>query len=121
MAEKKETKWRYSTKFKFLIGIVSVILIALMFPKGESIESEVSVGSIWIHDDLIAPFTFPVLKDSKVYEQQLKEAEESVYPVFLKHENIIPATMDSLKKYSESIAIFIDTLSLSKAGFQYQD
>ncbi len=110
MTEKKEAKLRYSTKFKLLIGIVSVVLIALMFPKGESIESEVSVGSIWIHDDLIAPFTFPILKDTKVYQQQLKEAEESVYPVFLKNENRIPIMMDSLKKYNAFILRIVDSV-----------
>jgi hypothetical protein len=64
MAEKKQSRFRNSLRVKLLIGLAAVILIAMMFPKGESIESDVSVGSIWIHDDLIAPFSFPIIKQN---------------------------------------------------------
>jgi len=110
MAEKKDSKLRYSSKFKLIIGIITVVLIALMFPKGESIESKVSVGSIWIHSDLIAQFTFPVLKDPKVYKKELKTAEESVYPVFLKKEGRILMIMDSLKRYDGFVLKIIDSV-----------
>ena len=36
---------------KILIAIITVILVALMFPKGESIESELTEGAIWLNDD----------------------------------------------------------------------
>lgn len=50
---------------KFLLGFVTIILIVIMFPKGESIEFEVSEGAIWLYDDLIAPFSFPIKKVMK--------------------------------------------------------
>ena len=78
---KTEENKKSGIKLKILIGLSAIILIVFMFPKGESIESEVTVGSIWIHDDLIAPFSFPVLKDQKTYQNELKEATTSVYPV----------------------------------------
>ena len=63
-----------SRRVKILILFVTVILIVFMFPKGESIESEVQINSIWIQDDLIAsmPFEYMVFAnfilstDSKV-------------------------------------------------------
>ena len=58
MPDLVELKSDDNLKLKFLLAVVTVILIVLMFPKGESIESEVSVGAIWIHDDLIASFSF---------------------------------------------------------------
>ena len=33
---------------KLAMGFVTIILIVLMFPKGESIEFGVSEGSIWL-------------------------------------------------------------------------
>jgi hypothetical protein len=51
MPDLEELKSIDNLKLKILIGLFTVIFIVLMFPKGESIESEVSVGSIWIHDD----------------------------------------------------------------------
>ncbi|MHB1687117.1 MAG: HD family phosphohydrolase [Ignavibacteriaceae bacterium] len=111
MAKKEQSKFRTSLRVKLIIGIAAVLLIALMFPKGESIESEVAIGSIWIHDDLIAPFSFPILKDPEVYKAQVKAVEESIYPVYLKKNDIGKKSIDSLKKYDDFLIKNIETLS----------
>lgn len=92
-------------KRKILIALLTVILIVIMFPKGESIEYEVTEGIIWIHDDLIAPFSFPIIKDKAVYQAEIKAAEEAVYPVFLRHE---AKGADSLQSYSAYLIQVID-------------
>jgi hypothetical protein len=98
-----------SLKLKFLIGLSAVILIVLMFPKGESIESEVTVGSIWIHDDLIAPFSFPILKDKSVYQAELGKAAKSVYPVYKKLNESVDSIIDTVKKYDSFLIRLIDS------------
>ncbi len=108
MAEKRQSKLRTSLKVKILLGLTMVVLIAFMFPKGESIESEVSVGSIWIHDDLIAPFSFPVIKDPELYKSELNAAAKSVYPVFLKQDDFVPQMLDSLKSYDKFLMKYAD-------------
>ncbi len=100
MAE-EQSKLRTSLRVKITIALATVILIALMFPKGESIESEVAVGTIWIHDDLIAPFSFPVLKDPEVYKAQLKAAEEGVYPVYSFAADAEKRAIDSARSYGK--------------------
>jgi putative nucleotidyltransferase with HDIG domain len=114
---KKETHVKSSIKLKLLIGISAVILIVLMFPKGESIESEVTVGSIWIHDDLIAPFSFPILKDQKTYQAELKNAANSVYPVYIKQPETVNAAVDSVKKYDAFLIRMIDS-TLTTGGVE---
>jgi len=79
-----------------------------MFPKGESIESEVAVGSIWIHDDLIAPFSFPVIKDEIVYREELHTAEQSVYPVYVNNRRSSGSIIDSLNSYNLFLIRIID-------------
>jgi len=79
-----------------------------MFPKGESIESEVAVGSIWIHDDIIAPFSFPVIKDEVIYQEQLRAAEQSIYPVYLNDRRSSGLIIDSLKSYNVFLIRIID-------------
>jgi len=110
MAEKKKLKSKSSFRVKLLIGLCTIIAIALMFPKGESIESEVSIGSIWIHDDIIPPFSFPVLKDNDVYTDQLKTAAESVYPVFVLKNNGSGMAMDSLNYYDSYMVSIMDSI-----------
>ena len=102
--EKKIVKQR-GIKRKILIALLTVILIVMMFPKGESIESEVSEGAIWTNDDLIAPFSFPIIKDKAVYQAEVKNAEMSVYPVF---KNIPQKSLDSLNAFGKYIINVID-------------
>ncbi len=92
-------------KRKILIGLITTIFIVMMFPKGESIEYEVTEGTIWINDDLIAPFSFPIIKDNLVYQSELKAAESSVYQVFLKNPS---SGADSLSEYASYLLTVID-------------
>ncbi len=92
-------------KRKIIIGLVTVILIVMMFPKGESIESEVSEGTIWTNDDLIAPFSFPIIKEKQVYQSEVNAAERSVYPVF---NSISIRSSDSLRTFAAYIISVID-------------
>lgn len=93
---------------KILIAIITVILVALMFPKGESIESELTEGAIWLNDDLIASFSFPIIKSQEQYQAELLTAEESVYPVFLNNKNIVTQSIDSLDNYSNYLIEALD-------------
>ena len=92
-------------KRKIIIGLLTVILIVMMFPKGESIESEVTEGTIWTNDDLIAPFSFPIIKDKETYNSEVKAAQQSVYPVF---NSITSKSSDSLKAFAAYVISVID-------------
>lgn len=108
MVKKEEKNIKTGMKVKILIGLASVILITFMFPRGESIESELTIGSIWTHEDLISPISFPIKKDIKDYQAEIKVAEASVYPVFVKNENASIRSEDSLKFYNSFIQNLID-------------
>lgn len=86
-------------KRKILIFLATTIIIVLMFPKGESLDFQVSEGTIWTNEDLIAPFSFPILKDPLVYANEVKQAEESVYPVFVRREIKLQDSLKSFNKY----------------------
>uniref|UniRef100_A0A832DLA4 HDIG domain-containing protein n=1 Tax=Ignavibacterium album TaxID=591197 RepID=A0A832DLA4_9BACT len=86
-------------KRKTLIFLATTIIIVLMFPKGESLDFQVSEGTIWTSEDLIAPFSFPILKDPLIYANEVKLAEESVYPVFVKLEIKLQDSLKSFNKY----------------------
>ncbi len=99
MPEQKEENKKSGMKVKILIGLATVVLITFMFPRGESIESEITVGSIWTHEDLIAPFSFPIIKDPKVYQNEVNAAVSSVFPVFVRNHNAVMRSLDSLNSY----------------------
>jgi putative nucleotidyltransferase with HDIG domain len=93
---------------KILIAIITVTIVALIFPKGESIESELTEGAIWLNDDLIASFSFPIIKSQENYQTELLTAEESVYPVFLNNKDVVEQSIDSLKNYSNYLVEVLD-------------
>jgi hypothetical protein len=108
------TKLRQSLRLKILIVLVTIILIVIMFPKGESIESEVTVGSVWIQDDLIASTTFEVLKSSDLYEKEKMHAAQRVQPIFLRDNSITSVSFDSLKKYNVIIPRILSSRQTSE-------
>lgn len=103
----KETL-KKSLRIRILLVLVFAVLIVLMFPKGESIESEVSVGSIWVEDDLIASTTFEVLKDPAVYEKEVNAAIGAVYPIFVINAETEKIAIDSAISYAEFLTLTID-------------
>ena len=100
---------------KLVMGFVTIILIVLMFPKGESIEFEVSEGSIWLYDDLIAPFSFPVKKSEEVYRAEVETAKRGVFPVFLDESENKQKSIESLKNYNSNLIKALDESIESEA------
>ncbi len=92
-------------KRKVLIFTITTLFIVFMFPKGESLDFEVTEGSIWTKEDLIAPFSFPILKDPALYEKELKEAEESVFAVYVRKNFSIT---DSLNNFNKKLVEILD-------------
>jgi len=108
ISESTKSKIKTDVKIRILIVIVTIVLIVLMFPQGESIESEVTVGSIWTQSDLIASMPFEILKDPETYNKEKKIAAEKVYPVFVVNNEIAKISLDSLSKYNKYLKKTID-------------
>ncbi len=109
MISKEEyTILKTSKRIKVVIAFVLIILIVLMFPKGEALESEVNIGSIWIQDDLIASIPFEILKDKKLYESEKRDVLGNVLSVFVKENFINQKVLDSAKFYNKFLANTID-------------
>lgn len=96
------------TFYKIIIALITVTLIVLMFPKGESIESEVTEGSIWLKDDLIASIPFPIIKSVETYQAELRDAEKSVFPVFIQNSKLSSISLDSLYAYGAYLIEMLD-------------
>jgi len=110
LKEETKNKIRTSLRVRILIVLISIVLVVMMFPKGESLEFEVSVGSIWIQDDLIASTTFEVLKDPEDYNRELEEAAENVNPIFIFNKQIETRQIDSLKSYNNNLISTFDEI-----------
>ncbi len=108
IATEKKYIIRKSLRIKILILLVLLLTIVFMFPKGESLESEVTVGSIWIQDDLIASTSFPIYKNEELYNLEKQRAADRVYPIFIKRDTVAEKVMDSISAYNKYLLAEID-------------
>lgn len=106
----KELKNRVkeNSKLRILLILFSAILIAAMFPRGESIESDVTIGSIWIQDDLIASMPFEILKDPESYRIEKLRAKDKVAQVFEIDHSVKNSVIDSVKSFNIYLINTID-------------
>lgn len=84
MAKLKKNKIDFKTDktVKFCIALLTVLLITVMFPRDETIETDYVTGMVWSKEDLIAPFSFPVYKSELVYKKEVEDARSKIFPVF---------------------------------------
>src|SRR6185503_4918515 len=78
-------KWRSSKPARLIIAIFLTILLALLFPQAQSPQNVTgySVGALWTSSDVIAPFSFRLLKSDQRKRQEISKALENFYPVFV--------------------------------------
>ncbi len=99
---------RDSLLMKVGIFLLFVFIVALMFPRGESIESDYRVGMIWTDKDLIAPFLFPIYKEDREYQKEKALASERVYKVFEENADVSRKSLDSLQKFFVELQSVLD-------------
>jgi putative nucleotidyltransferase with HDIG domain len=84
---------------RVLIAACLVAVLALMFPRGEEIDIDYKVGAVWVQKDLIAPFSFALLRDEAEYKKDVDRAKQSVFPVFEREATGEKHQLDRLKVF----------------------
>lgn len=65
--------------------VLSVIIICIFLPKQPRFRFEYEKGKIWMHEDLIAPYNFAILKTTSEIKADRDQVLQSVYPVYDNH------------------------------------
>lgn len=95
----KMIDWRHHLAVRLLIGVLLVLSIAMLYPGGSSVDFQYKLGSIWTERDLTAPFSYPVYKDDRQYQTELRAASQEVLPVFERNERVAISQHDSLRHF----------------------
>ena len=95
---------RYHVEILVTIGLA--ILMTFMFPKGKSYEfADLREGGVYVGEEVIAPFTFPVNKSEDEYAQDVKQARLSVAPVFERREEVAGRQLEGLRNFTERVRL----------------
>ena len=78
----------HNSIFKVSLFLIAIGLIVYLFPREGKFKYEFQKGKPWQHEDLIAPFNFPIHKTEKqlTEEKERIKAEQKVY--FFRNEKI---------------------------------
>ncbi len=67
---------------KILMFLSVPFLIVVLFPSPHGFEYKYEIGSVWLYEDIVAPFSFPVYKDEKQYQEEIADIYSKVYFIF---------------------------------------
>ncbi|MCB0803721.1 MAG: HDIG domain-containing protein [Flavobacteriales bacterium] len=113
---------KHQILFKILLFITATGLIVFLFPREGKFKYEFSKGKPWPHEDLIAPFDYPIYKSQEQINAEKKTVliQKSIY--FFKNENI---KTESIQTYNTNFEIawnkFLNEktkLDLSRSKYQ---
>jgi putative nucleotidyltransferase with HDIG domain len=76
----------------------AVIILLISFPKEGKFKYEFQRGKPWLHEDLYAPFDFPVQKTENEIEQERERVMRNVKPYFQLDPQVGGRQAESLKK-----------------------
>lgn len=94
----EDQPWRDSMWVKVALLLTILLISALVFPHGESIEYNYQVNEI-TNETIIAPFNFPILKAEDELEEDRSEAEENVPYVFQRKTSIVDSQIVRLEEF----------------------
>jgi putative nucleotidyltransferase with HDIG domain len=92
----------------WLIGIVSVITVVALFPRGKSYQFvDLKEGEIYVGEQIVAPFDFSINKTNEQYEKDKQSARRSVAPVFVRIDSISYTHTHELRMLLDSTEVVL--------------
>lgn len=73
---------KYTSVIKYILMAFSIIIITAVLPKHAKFKYEFEKGNVWLHDDLISPFNFPIKKTAEEIKKDKESILKSVLPVY---------------------------------------
>jgi cyclic-di-AMP phosphodiesterase PgpH len=72
----------YYTVNKVILFLAVLVILVSLFPREGKFKYEFQKGSPWLHEDLIAPFDFAVLKPTSELAEERNQALRDLHPYF---------------------------------------
>lgn len=73
--------------YRIMLFLGAAAIIVALFPKEGKFRYEFQKGKPWMHEDLIAPFDFPVLKTDAELNQERESVHRQIKPYFIFDQN----------------------------------
>lgn len=91
-----------SNIYRFTITTITIVLIMLLFPNTGNFKYEYQKGKPWMHETLIAPFDFSILKTEKELNQDRDSILNQFSPYFKVDTSVYPSVIEKFEKNFET-------------------
>lgn len=88
---------------KYLIIIAVIFLIYYSIPKAGKYKYEYTENELWNHNDLSAPFSFPIRKTADKLEQEENDLKNSFKPYYSHNAQMEQQAIDNLREHYNDI------------------
>jgi putative nucleotidyltransferase with HDIG domain len=93
-------KSRFPKGYKVYLPLVILFaLLVFVMPRSPKFNYDYRKGSIWMYEDFISQFDFPLLKSEEQYKTELQKAGSSVVPVYRQDPSVLEAAYSQLSSY----------------------
>ncbi len=72
----------FSIIYKVILVLVTIFLLVQLFPRQPGFDYEYQQARPWMYEDLIAPFSFAILKSDQELEEERQAVREEFKPIF---------------------------------------
>jgi len=104
-----EQIWFHTYQWHIYGVLVLAVLITLLFPSTHDLQyGDLREGRVYIGQEIIAPYTFPVNKSSSEYAADVKRARSSIAPIFQRDSSVAPLKQQAAER------LFLDLNKLLK-------
>jgi putative nucleotidyltransferase with HDIG domain len=80
---------KYSSNIKYVMMVLSVLIITIFLPKQPRFRYEFEKGEVWKNKDLVSPFSFAILKTTPQVSTDKEDALENILPIYTFDKNLI--------------------------------
>lgn len=94
-----------------------VVMTVAAFPRGEVYEYTVQVGDTWRQPTLVAPFNFPIYKDSETVQEQRAAARRETPPYFRE----VTDAQQQMAANRDTLQQQLDSIFDAYASYRYHD
>src|SRR5690554_5920683 len=77
-----DKRLRRHTALKFGMIISSILIITLFLPKQPRFRYEYDKGKVWMHENLISPYNFAILKTPAELERDRSNILTTIHPIY---------------------------------------
>ncbi len=112
----KDMKIPQNIAFPFSKGLILKILMfflpstfaVILFKSPHVFEYKYEVGNVWLYDDVVAPFSFPIYKDEKQYQEEISRVYNEVYFIFDVDTQVYRNQLNEIQSFLTSLKSYLD-------------